>query len=69
MAGKKPPRVTPKVWKRGYVSKAQARHFAHTPSLARFRDGMAWYTPKKGGGALSKKISRLPEHVRRKGRR
>lgn len=58
----------PRVWFRGYVSKAQRRHFEKTGSLAIFRAGMDYHTPPVGNPARGKtsiknKLAQLPNRV------
>lgn len=58
----------PRVWFRGYVSKAQRRHFQKTPDLAIFRPGMDYHTPPvgnpgRGKTSIKNKTAQLPNRV------
>lgn len=58
----------PTRWFRGYVSKAQRRHFQKTASLAIFRAGMDYHTPPtgnpgRGKTSIQNKVAQLPRRV------
>jgi hypothetical protein len=62
----------PTKWFKGYVSKAQRRHFQQDPDLSVYRAGMDYHTPPKGNPAksgkttISNKMAQLPRRVKRR---
>lgn len=59
----------PKVWHRGFVSRAQAAKFKRTPKLRKYVRGMTYDVPPKGDGNAKSKIARLPYKVGRRTKR
>ncbi len=53
----------PKKWFKGYVSRAQRRHFMADARLAKFRPGMDWWTPPRGHAAVAGKMAGLPNRL------
>lgn len=63
----------PRVWKRGWASQAQRRHFLAAPALQKFIGGMDYWTPPRGlkgaGHSIGQKLDQLPQRVKRSERR
>jgi hypothetical protein len=58
---------TPKVWVKGFVSKAQERKFSRTPSLRKYHPALLAYTGS--GNTKAAKLRGLPQRVSRRKKR
>jgi hypothetical protein len=60
----------PKRWFKGFVSRAQARHFVGDPQLHKYVGGMRWWTPTRGRRMpLPEKMAALPNRLHPKPRK